>query len=318
MKKVLLIISMILLTCGIVYLSYLSVVDMNQMNNESDIKGKDISKEEYIYKEELLNLGYTINDIKIIETKISTTNVKYYLLNKKYDNLTKFVYSPYFKIENIERYENYLINNNYSIDNVVLYVEIGLDKEFYSDVKEIENYYDETALVNKYNKLPKQINYEDLVTLEKPYSDNGKRKLRKVAYDHMVEMINDAKRDNIKLYVVSGYRTEKKQNSLFNNNVKKNGLKHALAYSAKPNYSEHELGLAADLNSVNVKFENTKEYTWLKENSYKYGFIERYPKNKEFITGYAYEPWHYRYLGVDIATKIFENNITYEEYLVKY
>ena len=318
MKKLFLVLTIIILTCAVVYLSYLSVVDMNQESMESDISGKDISKEEYIYKEELLELGYTINDIKIIETKLSTVNVKNYLLNKKYDNLTKFIYSPYFKIENIERYEDYFTKNSYSSDNAVLYVEIGLDKEFYSEVKEIENYYDETALVNKYNKLPKQIDYEDLVVVEKPYSDNGKRKLRQVAYDHMKEMIDAAKLDNIKLFVVSGYRTEKQQKSLFNNNVKKNGLEHALLYSAKQNYSEHQLGLAADLNRVNVKFENTKEYTWLKENSYKYGFIERYPKNKEFITGYGYEPWHYRYLGVDIATKIFEQNITYEEYLVKY
>ena len=318
MRKALLIITTIIFTCLGVYLCYLSVVDMNELDKESDLTGKDISKEEYIYKEELLELGYTVNDIKIIETKISTTNVKNYLLEKKYNNLTQFVYSPYFNIENIERYENYFMNNTYSTDNVVLYVEIGLDKEFYSDVKEIDNYYDETALVNKYNKLPHQIDYEDLVTVEKPYSNDGKRRLRQVAYNHIVEMIDAAKKDNINLFVVSGYRTEKQQSGLFNNSVKKNGLEHALLYSAKKTHSEHELGLAADLNSTNLKFENTKEFTWLSENAYKYGFILRYPKNKEFITGYAYEPWHYRYLGVDIATKIFEQNITYEEYLIKY
>ena len=318
MKKALLILTIIALSCGVVYLSYLSVIDMNEISHETDVKGKDISKEEYIYKEELLELGYNVNDIKIIETKISNVNVKKYLLNEKYDNLTKFVYSPYFNIENISRYENYFSKNNYSIDDTVLYVEIGLDKEFYTNVNEISNYNDTDALVNKYNKLPSGIKYDDLVVIDKQYSDNGKRKLRKVAYDHFVEMANAAKKDNIKLYVVSGYRTEKQQNSLFNNNVKRNGIKHALMYSAKPNYSEHQLGLAADINNVNVKFEKTKEYTWLKENSYKYGFIERYPKNKEFITGYGYEPWHYRYLGVDIATKIFEENITYEEYLIKY
>ena len=136
--KVLLIFSIIILTCGIMYLSYLSVVDMNENNNETDVKGKDISKEEYIYKEDLLELGYTVNDIKIIETKISTTNVKKYLLNNKYDNLTKFVYSPYFNIENISRYENYFTKNNFSSDDTVLYVEIGLDKEFYTDITVIE------------------------------------------------------------------------------------------------------------------------------------------------------------------------------------
>jgi len=146
----------------------------------------------------------------------------------------------------------------------------------------------------------------------------AKKQLRKVAYDAMVKMINAAKEDNINLYVISGFRTYEKQKSLFDNSESKNGLEHALLYSAKPGHSEHQLGLAADLITTQESFDKTKEYAWLKENAYKYGFIERYPKDKEFITGYGYEPWHYRYLGIEIATKIYTENITYEEYVVKY
>ncbi|MBR4178431.1 MAG: M15 family metallopeptidase [Bacilli bacterium] len=318
-KKYLLVGIIILLSCTVTYLTYLTIKEERIPSEEPLVQGKDISKEEYVYKEDLLNLGYTIEEIKTIEKKISNINVKQLLLNKKYDNLINFISSPYFNVENIERYEKYYgLNPDYTTDEVVIYVEIGLDNGFYTNINEIENYYDITTLVNKYNKLPDNVIYEDLIELEKPYSKDGKRKVRSVVYDSIIKMIDDAKIDNVNLKVVSAYRTNSEQNYLFNNSTKKNGLEHALLYSAKPGHSEHQLGLAIDLNSTNESFEKTKEYEWLKQNAYKYGFIERYPKGKEFITGYGYEPWHYRYLGIDIATKIYEEDITYEEYLIKY
>lgn len=272
-----------------------------------------------MYKKELINIGYSKDDIKLISNKISDTDIKKYLLSKKYNNISTFISSPYFKIENINRYEMYYTNKaNYSIDQIVLYVNIGLDNEFYTNIKEIKDYTSITTLVNKYNKLPDNVNYDDLVTIEKPYSNDGTKKIRKIVYNNLIQMIEDAKKDNINLFVISGFRTHQRQNELFNNSLKKNGLNHALIYSAKSGHSEHELGLAVDLVSVLNDFEYTKEYKWLKQNSYKYGFIERYPKNKEFITGFAYEPWHYRYLGVEISTKIFKENITFEEYHAKY
>ena len=310
-KKIILVCIIILLSCTVTYLTYLTIKEEEVPKEETTIKGKDISKEEYVYKEKLLELGYSIDEIKIIERKISNVDVKNYLLNEKYENVTKFVSSPYFNILNVERYEKYYeLNNSYSTDEIVLYVEIGLDNEFYTNIKEIDNYYEITTLVNKYNKLPDNIVFEDLIEIDKPYSKDGKRRVRSVVYDNLIKMIDAAKEDGIKLTVVSAYRTKNEQNYLFNNSTKKNGLEHALLYSAKPGFSEHQLGLAVDLNKTEVSFENTKEY--------KDGFIERYPKNKEYITGYAYEPWHYRYLDVEISTKIYEENITYEEYLIKY
>ena len=89
-------------------------------------------------------------------------------------------------------------------------------------------------------------------------------------------------------------------------------------YSARPGHSEHQLGYAVDINTVQEKFKNTKEYAFLKDNAYKYGFIERYKEGKEFITGYGYEPWHYRYVGIDAAKIIYENDLTLEEYLLLY
>ena len=298
---------------------YVSVIDSLAIQTETDIEGQNITKEEYIYKEDLLSLGYNVNVIKFIEEKISNLNVKQYLLTKKYEYFEEFANIPYFNVENIERYEEYYLKHpDYTFDQIVLYVEIGLDNEFYTNINTLENYTDITTIVNKYNQLPEETVFDDLVVVPKPYSNNGKKHVRSVMFEPLKQMIDAAKTDGIKLTVISAFRDVNTQKSLFNNYKKKNGLDYALMYSAKPRHSEHELGLAVDLNTTQPKFKKTKEYVWLKDNAYKYGFIERYPEHKEFITGFAYEPWHYRYLGIDIATKIYIENITYEEYLVKY
>ncbi len=324
MKRYLVIfmIAIVSIFIGVGIYMYVDYIIHNDDNPTIVNEGKDKTKEEYAYKEDLLLLGYTIDEIKTIESKVSLSDAKKYLLTKKYDNLANYLASPYFKTSNIERYENYHQNNSdYSFDNVVLYVEIGLDKEFYTEITEITNYYDIDCIVNKYYKLPSNFVPDDLVEIDTKYrGSNYKYQLRKVAADAFYEMADAALEDGIKLLIVSGYRTETTQASLFNNSVKNDGLDHALIYSAKPGHSEHQLGLALDINMASSKahFEKTKEYAWLKENAYKYGFIERYPQGKEFITGYGFEPWHYRYLGVDLATRVYLDGSTYEEYLVKY
>ena len=204
-----------------------------------------------------------------------------------------------------------------SYDNVILNVNMNLDYDFYTNLNTLHNYLDITTLVNKYNTLPDNYEIDDLVTLDKEYSKRGE-KIREVAYNDLKNMFDKAREDGLKLNVVSGFRTNNKQNTLFTNSVKNNGVEHALLYSAKAGHSEHQLGLAIDINSVNESFKDTEEYKWLINNSYKYGFIERYKKGKENITGFAYEPWHYRYVGIDTATKIYTENITYEEYVVKF
>ena len=299
--------------------AFLCVRDINNPDNDKDTSGgKEINKEEYVYKEELLALGYDIKDIETISTKISNVDVKKYLLTEKYEDITKFIASPYYKVEKTSRYQKYYDKHKeYDTDNVVIYVEIGLYIEFYTEMDEITNYDEVDALVNKYHKLPSNYEAKDLVTLSKTYSSRG-HKIKKVVSEPLMKMIDAARADGLNLLVISGYRTERTQRGLFNNSVKRHGMDHALIYSAKPGHSEHQLGLAVDLNSTEESFDQTKEYKWLKANSYKYGFIERYPKGKEFITGYGYEPWHYRYLGVDLATKVYTENVTYEEYLVKH
>lgn len=318
MKKIVLTFILVIASGFILYCSYICVKNINTIGSESEVKGKEMSSDEYIYKEDLLHLGYNLNDIETIQNKISNIDVKEYFLKEKYNNVSSYINALNFIPKNISRYVDYYNKNqNMTYDNIILNVNMNLDYDFYSNVNTLHNYLDVTTLVNKYNKLPDNYEIDDLVTLDNEYSKKAE-KVREVIYNDLKKMFDEAKKDNINLNVISGFRTNEKQDTLFNNSIKKNGLDHALIYSAKPGYSEHQLGLAIDINSVEESFKNTNEYKWLKNNSYKYGFIERYPEGKEKITGFGYEPWHYRYLGVDVAVKIFTENITYEEYVAKF
>lgn len=115
--------------------------------------------------------------------------------------------------------------------------------------------------------------------------------------------------------LVSGFRSYSRQTTLYNNYVARDGVAKADTYSARPGHSEHQSGLAFDVGAIDDNYGNTPAGIWLKDNCHKYGFIIRYLKGKEHITGYKYEPWHIRYIGVDHATAIYNQQITLEEYL---
>lgn len=134
-----------------------------------------------------------------------------------------------------------------------------------------------------------------------------------------------AKLDGINIYIASGFRSYQTQNRLYNNYVARDGKAKADTYSARPGHSEHQSGLAFDICShdldgqnacINSNFDNTDQAKWLAQNAYKYGFILRYPKGKTNETGYKYESWHFRYVGTDLSTKLYNNGdwLTMEDY----
>ena len=138
----------------------------------------------------------------------------------------------------------------------------------------------------------------------------------KEAYEKYKEMKADATALGLNIWIQSGYRSYNLQESLYNKYVNRDGKVAADTYSARPGHSEHQTGLAFDLNSISDEFQYTDEGKWVNNNCYKYGYILRYPKGKENITGYKYESWHLRYVGEDLATKLYNNGdwITLEEY----
>lgn len=129
------------------------------------------------------------------------------------------------------------------------------------------------------------------------------------------KMKGDAAKEGLTLWIASGYRSYDYQKNLYNRYVASDGQAKADTYSARAGHSEHQTGLCFDLNQVNDTFANTPESAWVNANAHKYGFIVRYPKGKESITGYKYEPWHLRYLGVELATSVYNSGLCLEEYL---
>lgn len=149
-------------------------------------------------------------------------------------------------------------------------------------------------------------------------------KLEQICYDQFNKLSTDAAKENLSIYISSGYRSYKDQETIYNNYIeeeKKKGNSEAEAkkivdtYSARPGYSEHQSGLCIDVNSVDDSFGYTPEAAWLAEHAHEYGFIIRYPLGKEAITGYQYEPWHIRYVGSKVAEKIYKKGLCLEEYL---
>ena len=227
----------------------------------------------------------------------------------------------YYKEENLERYQNYKANNS-SLDNsdIVTRVNLNLDKEIYTDTVQATNLNTNYVLVNKFNYLDSDYIPNNLELLDNSYAKSGIY-LVKEAKDMLEKLIAAAKEDGLNIRVTSAYRSYSYQVNLYNNYVKTDGEKLADTYSARPGYSEHQTGLVVDVtrsfDNFN-NFENTEEYKWMLEHASDYGFILRYPKDKEEITTYTFEAWHYRYVGVDLAKKIKESNLTFDEYYVRY
>jgi zinc D-Ala-D-Ala carboxypeptidase len=179
------------------------------------------------------------------------------------------------------------------------------------------------VVVNKSLSLPENFVPQNLMYLNVPFIFSGKsekRMMRKEAAIELERLFAGAKKDGVTLLGVSGYRSYQTQKALFEHYVAIDGYEKARTYSALPGTSEHQTGLAIDVTGGNGKcpaedcFAGTIEAAWLEQNAAEYGFIIRYPKGKDTITGYKYEPWHLRYVGKDVAVDVSTKGITLEEY----
>ncbi|MBR2157298.1 MAG: M15 family metallopeptidase, partial [Campylobacter sp.] len=175
---------------------------------------------------------------------------------------------------------------------------LAFGKEFYTDTKEVSDPDDLLVLVNKFNYLPKDYKPSDLVYIDGAYGN--KVHIRSILKDDFLALQTAAKNEiGIKLMPTTAFRDQNFQKALYDKYVKKDGVKSADTYSARPGYSEHQTGLAIDLKNMALKNARLSDenYKWLEENAHKYGFIVRFPKGKEQITGYKFENWHIRYVG---------------------
>lgn len=218
--------------------------------------------------------------------------------------------------KNLDKYISYAMwNEDKSARAVVQAINTGIDKPFYTEMQPTDMSKGFLILVNKYHYLDSGYT-PALSALPSGY---GNGYLHPTAAAKFVEMVDAARAEGINLRSVSPYRSYGTQNSLYNSYVRSMGQRAADRTSARPGSSEHQTGLAVDINTADSSshFENTAEYAWLLDNCWKYGFIIRYRQGKEYITGYEFEPWHYRYVGGP-AESIMRSGLTFEEYYAVY
>lgn len=180
-------------------------------------------------------------------------------------------------------------------------------------------------LVNGKNPLPNKENYaQNLTTIDAKYLCGELNQLDKDVLPYAIALMEDAKAEGVDIRVRSPYRSYETQERLYNNEVNnwiRKGMgqleaeEKAATIVARPGTSEHHCGFAIDFNETNTSFENSNAYRWMLSNAADYGFILRYPEDKQDITGVIYEPWHWRFVGIDVAKDINSKNMCLEEYI---
>lgn len=264
----------------------------------------------------LVKKGYSNSDINIILEHGDNESVKRFAKREKVKYLEEFYLIDYAKLDYYDRYVNYSDQTGEDEETTVLHVNLDMDKPAYENAT-LVNDFSLDMLVNKRRYLAEDYKSEDLVKINEKYASSDDMYASRLCVNAFIEMHDAALREGYEIVINSAYRSYQEQQDIVDLYLGLYGQNYVNNYVAKPGFSEHQTGLAFDIGSrkVNV-FANSEEYKWMLENAHKYGFINRFPKKYENITGFRSEPWHFRYVGKDIAKYIYENNITLEEYYV--
>lgn len=273
-----------------------------------------VKKHSIEYK--LETIGYNIEEIEYIKTNF-TKEEQEKVLNAEYSSILVPLYKEkYFKKTLLDEYLKYYNENkNLSANEIVLKINTHTNLEPYETIFDADISKNELVLVNKYYKLSED--YEpDVELVSSQYAYSGKY-ASKTIIESLQNLIDAAKEDNLKLVVSAGYRSYKEQEDIYNSYKINNGIREADEFVSRPGHSDYQTGLAVDIEPYAKYIENvneSEEYQWLINNMHRFGFIQRFPEGKESITGFKYSAWHLRYVGVEAATFIHDNNITLEEY----
>ncbi|MFV0394810.1 MAG: M15 family metallopeptidase [Coprobacillaceae bacterium] len=229
-----------------------------------------------------------------------------------------FSHLPYYQEELLSRYQGYQTStNNLSTEDIVTHVNMNLDLGFYQeDPTWINNADALDVLVNKFYKLPDSFEPINLILVNL----DREQYLRQEAAEAFFALRDACEAEGFSLSAFSGYRSISKQESNYNNMIASFGEEHTNRYVARPGQSEHNTGLAVDVSIDGIYYEDIESspyYPWFREQLVNYGFILRYPEGKEDITGFGYESWHLRYLGEDLARKVVDSGLTYDEYVAR-
>ena len=284
---------------------------------------------DYQYKQtneyKLLEKGYSLEDTKTIFAKLSETEQHKLIDNDKDDKIISLLEQKYFLEKNLEDYKEYINKNNETdYAKVISIVNVHANHKWYQ--LELNTNEDLGMLmnVNKFYALSETYTPENLknIDLTYAYGEEGENKLIDYAYDKFLELWQAANDQGFYLMVTSSYRDYESQKEIYDYRVSNWGERKADETAARPGHSEHQTGLVIDMTSKTEpladSFTDSEAYKWLKENAYKYGFIERYPEGKTYLTGYSPESWHWRYVGLEAAKTMHDEDITFDEYYAFY
>lgn len=270
----------------------------------------------------LISIGYPKEDaLKLIELlpKEDINNI----LTEEYNEIyCEILNSKYFIKKNFNKYVEYSkYHTDTDIPKVISLINVHANEGWYESEYESDTSKEYLVIANKFYHLPDNYERSDIKSIPLTYSYEG-QEASEIVIDAFIQMHDDIQKElGIHLMVNSSYRSYNSQEEIYND-FKTVSIAYADSYAARPGYSEHQTGLALDITSLEHKtvktFKESDEFTWLKNNCYKYGFILRYPEGKDDITGYSTEEWHFRYVGKDVAKQIYDENITFDEYYAFY
>lgn len=284
--------------------TYLEVSDMENVDSITNLN-------------DLKTLEYSNEEVKSIFKELKSNEIDYLVgLTTKIENVTSYFKEDYFIQSQLEKYALFKEEHpTYDYAKVVTYINAGRDSNFYTSVVSADTSKNELILVNKYHKLSKNF-VPQLATINSAYTTRTLQAtpVAKAAFE---KMCSDAKALGLTIKALSVYRSYDSQYAIYWSQADPNDPASIVArdqYSARAGHSEHQTGLAFDVQGLTSSVSASDEYKWYKDSAYKYGFILRYEKGKEDITGYSFEPWHLRYVGLEAAKYIYEHKITFDEY----
>jgi len=314
-KKVKIKIRAIEVLCYIIFAIYIIIY---AISNGIKIHNKYEYQKTDEYK--LIEKGYKEEDSKTIVNKLNEEQITFLLDNDFNQNYIDIINNKYYKENNFDAYIEYK-NYHYktSIEDTIAIVNTHANLGWYEAEYTSATNNEFLVIANKFYKLPDDYKRDDLINTNLAYSYYGNQ-AAKVVMDEFDIMYNDIKNAlNVHLMINSSYRSYEYQEQLYNA-FKRTSQAYADKQAARPGHSEHQTGLVLNISSKenpNNTFDDSEEFKWLKENSYKYGFIQRYPEDKVHITGFS-ETWLFRYVGKEVAKIIHDEGITFDEYYAFY
>lgn len=269
-----------------------------------------------VYK--LLKIGYSQKEVDTLTNELTKDEINKLLTMKKNSDIVSLSKEKYFLFKNLDKYLEYKKENNSKNNgDIVAIINTEANIDWLDNEKEADTSKGDLILVNRIYGLSSDYEPNDIVDIPSLYAYAGKKISNSILND-IITLIEAGKEEGYTFVVSDGYRSYKEQENIYNNYKNSFGESEADIYVAKPGHSEYQTGLSFDLMPYNKVIDNpseSEEYKWLKENAYKYGFIFRFPNDKENLTKFNSSTWRLRYVGSEASTIIYNENLCLEEYL---